>query len=63
MTMKLTSEEYTKQGGVNCPFCGSSNITTEPFDGEAQTQEVYCNDCDSRWYDIYELKGYQTIED
>lgn len=60
--MKLTQGEYVKADGSKCPFCGSPHITAEYFDGEAQSQEVHCNECDNRWYDIYQLQGYQTID-
>ena len=48
---------YLAQGGVNCPFCGSSEIEGEGFDyeGEHIFQDIYCIDCRKEWTDIFSL--------
>jgi len=62
-----TSKEYLARSS-RCPFCDSGDITGEgrAYEGDQITQVIEfrcrCNDCDRRWYDIYQLIGYEEIE-
>jgi hypothetical protein len=54
------SDEYAKNWGGNCPFCGSSQLDgvgSLEIDGGEIWQEIECLDCDARWDDIYKLVG------
>jgi len=57
----LSSQEkkartYIDDGGIKCPFCGSSNIeavqTTSYYD---HVLEAICLDCNKEWEDSYTL--------
>ena len=56
----MSSDEYVINGGVHCPDCGSTEITT----GRMQTdigiawQDCTCDDCGTEWTDQYKLIGY-----
>ncbi len=57
---KLTEAQkkaYLENGGVNCPYCGSSDITSEDTDyfGASSSTRVLCSDCNRYWFDIYTL--------
>lgn len=57
---ELTEEQlkaYRKRPWT-CPFCGSENIEGEAPDieGNQADQEMYCNDCENVWWDVYERK-------
>lgn len=60
----LTQEEYVVDGGSHCPKCGSENIDAAPveFSGNQIYQDVDCYDCGFKWFDFYELKGYEEFE-
>jgi transcription elongation factor Elf1 len=57
----MTNEEYVACAGQACPFCGSSDIEACKLDSEGREawQEVKCNACDARWYDIFILNRYE----
>jgi transposase-like protein len=61
----LTDEQYVKKGGNCCPFCRSTNIEGEGVDVNegGASQECTCQDCNASWYDHYDLKGYQVINE
>jgi len=59
--MSLTDKEYTESLGLRCPFCGSTNITGEEWEGDIASQKVLCRDCGKSWWDRYELTGYEEI--
>lgn len=50
-------KNYIEHQGSICPFCGSENISAGFFNGEHMTQDVSCLDCESEWYDKFELVG------
>lgn len=42
-----------------CPKCGGIDTdmdATEVVDGKLQVY-AYCNECDARWFDVFELVG------
>ena len=47
---------YVKNGGSNCPSCGSSQVEGDSFnaDGGVVWQDVTC-ECGLQWQDQYEL--------
>jgi transposase-like protein len=58
--MPLTKEQidkYVDSGGVNCPYCDSSEIEGRSFDMESGivTQEISCLACGKDWIDVYRL--------
>ena len=60
----MSQRRYRKEGGCNCPFCGSSEISggsVEIGNGTA-SQEVDCNVCHKVWSDTYVLQGYEEVE-
>jgi hypothetical protein len=64
--LKKKEEEYLKDPN-SCPICKSGNISADhvEIDGSLAWQKVYCNECDSEWYDDYRLErvsieGYPT---
>ncbi len=50
-------ENYLKNNGHICPFCGSIAIKGKGFDagGYYVYQNVSCMDCKKEWADQYEL--------
>ncbi len=57
---KFNKKEYLKHGGVECPYCGTSNIIEDfSLEGEAGYRErgVRCLECDREWVDVYKLVG------
>jgi transposase-like protein len=63
--MTLTEEQqghYLTHSG-ECPYCGSTDLEGLGFEvsgGEAW-QEVLCNHCERRWFDVYELKKIEEV--
>lgn len=59
-------KEYLECGGVICPYCKSTDITTITnldFDEGGGTQEVGCNTCGSSWEDYFKLTGVEGLND
>lgn len=61
----LTSYQYTQRKGFYCPVC------QEYLEMEAQQikvqdnlafQQVNCQKCDSSWVDVFQLIGYDSLE-
>jgi len=57
---ELTQEkidEYVKDGGGYCPFCGSHQYEGGSLDFESGSiyQKMLCNDCGKDWVDAYHL--------
>jgi ribosomal protein S27AE len=54
-------QNYIKTGGVECPYCGSGDITAMDSDyfGSQQSTRVLCNKCGLYWFDIYTLTDIQ----
>ena len=55
---------YVEKLGLVCPNCGSPHINSEDgidADGGCAWQNVYCEDCDARWQDVYTLTGYDNL--
>lgn len=61
----MTDEEYVEAGGLQCPYCRSTNIKGERFDGEGRHvwSEVHCNECEADWVDIYTLASFEKLGD
>jgi hypothetical protein len=63
----MSPEGYIKQGGLVCPVCRGGGIrTVEPpaiVSDEEVLSEVECDECKSRWFDIFALKGYTLIRE
>lgn len=60
----MSSAEYAERGGLNCPYCGSDNISGGSFDTYlgGVSQDVACGDCDRSWTDDYTLEGWSKNE-
>ena len=60
----MSKEVYVKNQGLQCPNCGSPHINTEDHiqaDSGCAWQQVYCEDCDAKWQDVYTLVGYDNL--
>jgi len=57
-----TNQQHIDNGGTQCPYCNSQDITGEDIHIEAGAawQEVSCNDCGQEWQDTYTLTGYAS---
>lgn len=55
-----SSEEYVKEGGAKCPFCGATDIEGHEvtIDSGKAYQPVGCNECEGEWTDVYTMTGY-----
>ena len=65
--MSLTEEakrRYLEESGVNCPFCGSSQIEGQAVEIDAgqALQPMACLECDRGWTDVYTLQEVQEVE-
>ena len=62
---KLTSEQYAKTGGVDCPACGESggvdSYSNVKIDGGVAWQDCECSNCGASWTDQYKLVGYDGL--
>lgn len=58
----MTSAEYVANGGICCPFCGSTDIEGGGVDIDVggASQAIFCNECEAEWTDHYTLSGYST---
>jgi len=50
-------QRYLECLGLRCPYCNSTNINAESWNGDTATQDVSCDDCGKHWKDCYELTG------
>jgi len=52
---EVKQKYYHDNGGNKCPHCHSDNIQggEVSIDSNVASQEVWCNDCDAGWKDIY----------
>ena len=60
--MVMTDKEYTEALGIQCPFCNSTDIEGQEWEGDISSQKVACNDCDKVWWDRYKLTGFEEIK-
>lgn len=65
MAKPVTQEKHVLNNAVSCPVCGSDAIHGESYDFDSSTgtlrQEMGCLTCDSEWYDVYRLSGYELL--
>jgi transposase-like protein len=65
---KLTKEKiqnYIKNNGLICPYCGSSSIHISSeieVHREMAYQNVKCIDCEKEWTDEFTLTGITEVE-
>lgn len=61
----LSPAGYVEREGIVCPVCRahSACVQTDETWVEAGrlTQLVQCSECESTWYDVYTLIGYENI--
>ena len=65
MLTKQQIEDYLKSGGNKCLYCKSGEIATTQkvqTDSQSAWQEVYCNDCNKYWNDVYKLVGVEEVK-
>jgi transposase-like protein len=58
---KNAQEKYVASGGLDCPYCGSSDIEGDEVDigvGWA-SQGIVCKSCGQEWFDQYKLSGFE----
>jgi ssDNA-binding Zn-finger/Zn-ribbon topoisomerase 1 len=57
--MTLTSEEFVKRGGGQCPVCGSTSYRVSIDEGGFVSGDLYmfpeCNKCGAEWAEKYAL--------
>lgn len=57
---------YQTTGGLECPFCGSSELRWPGDaifnDNATAYQEVICKDCSKEWRDHYTLQFVELYE-
>jgi transcription elongation factor Elf1 len=63
--MPLTTAQKAKylKSPNHCPFCESEDISAWNWDGESSRQDVVCEHCGERWYDIYKLVDIERFEE
>lgn len=63
----MDNNEYVKAQGAICPFCKSdavvADLSTLDIDGISAWITVTCQSCDKEYLDLYELKGYEEIDE
>ena len=58
-------EEYVRNEGNACPFCGSESIETRgsiESDSGVCWQDVACAECEKAWQDVYKLHSYIVLD-
>lgn len=63
MKEPTTQEEYLAYGGIQCPFCGSSDIDScgsPELEYGLAVMNVRCESCEKEWREYYELSGYEA---
>jgi len=55
----IQEQKYIKNGGNNCPHCGSDDISGLGFeaDGNYAWRECECNECNKEWNENFTLTG------
>jgi len=51
------------QAPYHCPYCGSSQIGADHFDGECASQRCDCDQCGKSWWDMYKLVDIEEGKD
>lgn len=60
---KISDLQYINRAG-KCPICGYDNIEGDGVDileDSTARQECWCPHCESRWFDRYNLVGYDMV--
>lgn len=59
----LTSVEYTRLMGLQCPHCLGQDLMTTPLESDAGVawREVVCTICQASWGETYGLVGYVKL--
>ncbi len=60
------SRRYVAAGGMRCPVCNSSHISSHgklALIGASATQGAKCDDCGSSWREIYHLHKIADLVD
>ena len=63
MMPRLTSDEYAREGGSNCPACGSTDIYTEMTLGQFGVPQDGCEECGATWQRVVDVTGYCELTD
>jgi hypothetical protein len=61
----MSPEGYAATGGAVCPACGSTDLSRGPLRKEeaiAVTQTCACLTCQSTWFSVFELMGYEACQ-
>ena len=58
----MNNEQYLATGGNYCPKCSSEKIEAGTFEADSgyASQSVECLSCSFKWFDLYELKGFEA---
>lgn len=60
----ITSREYVKRAGQDCPNCGGPHVQGDrsvEVDGGTAWQNCSCTECEATWTDNYKLVGYSDL--
>jgi transposase-like protein len=61
----MSSEEYKRSLGTQCPYCESRNLEDEApseFTGTGDIEtKVTCEDCGKSWLEVYRLAGFRIL--
>ena len=66
----MTQEKFREIRGGCCPVCGQGAISPLAatdvhklyVDWNTGNLEIECGSCGSRWYEIYDLVGYEMVD-
>ena len=58
-------DKYLKSGGLECPLCGSKNISAGRLraDCDYAWAAASCGDCPAEWKDLYTLTGLEILQE
>jgi hypothetical protein len=65
MLTKKAKEDYVRQGGVRCPFCGSNDISADKTEADCAfaVVTVDCLHCHKSWHERHDLAAIYELGD
>jgi predicted RNA-binding Zn-ribbon protein involved in translation (DUF1610 family) len=56
---KAVENKYLKNPHF-CPKCKGSSVVADNWDGESQSQSIYCDDCGFNWREVFSMVGIES---
>ncbi len=60
-----TDTQYIDRDGRACPYCGEDALERsgqmEPRHNTRQEEPIFCTACETAFYDVWQLTGYQEV--